>query len=418
MKIKIHRGNEIEYALGKPATVDYTLVEIATETTKIILECGWNLPPTDNNAAFGDVKIEGLTMGSSTYNAVFVTHHHSSHHGIIESINTDIPIYMSSDTKNVLDVIADFSDAPLPRVDKYLEHGRRENVGDISILPISVDHRVMGRMLLLVEADGRKLLYTQGFKHIDPAYYAMIGKIDALLCEAIYIGAPDDVPISDIEHEAAQIMKRTTGHVFVFCSATDAERIKYIERACRMAGRTLAIDPFLKSIQERVTNPLFIEPVGFIPPNMEMTPRIQKHMSSNRDMEFVDVDYYSSLEIAAKMTNLTFIVRQSSTDFVACMDKLTPLNGSTLISVIWEEYKNVKPVRQFIDQCELHGMQIETLNAISHGYGRQLKTAILQLDPTVLVPMHNRGVELFTDCLDRVITLDGNDVLDLKEIYN
>jgi len=415
MKVKIHRGNEIEYSIGKPGMVDYTLVEIATETTKIILECGWNLPPTDDTSVIGDVKIEGLTMGDSTYAAVFVTHHHSGHHGIVESINADIPIYMSSETKNVLDVVADFSDAPLPRVDKHLEHGGRENVGDISVLPISVDHRVMGRMLFLIEADGQKLLYTQGFKHIDPAYYAMIGKIDALLCEGVNISAPDDMSVSDMEHEASQIMKKTNGHVFVLCSATDAERLKYIERACRMSGRTLAIDPFLKSIQERVTNPLFIEPVGFIPPNMEMTPRIQKHMSSNRDMEFVNVDYYSSLEIAAKMTNLTFIVRQSSTDFVSCMAKLTPLSSSTLISVMWDGYKNVEPVRQFTDLCELYGMQIETLKTAIHGYRNQLKTAILQLDPKVLVLMHNRGVGLFLACLDRVITLDGNDVLDLKE---
>ena len=241
MKLKIHRGS---------GRIAYNLVEIATETTKIILDCGRDLPLLD--CVLGDevTDIPGLTSGTSTYDAVFVTNHHADHADLAERINADIPVYMNADTKIILDVVSDFTDSPLPRANKYLEHGHAEQVGDISVLPISVDYRMMGRMILLVEADGKKLLYTSGFKKIDPAYYATIGKIDVLLCEAANIGDKDDVDINSVEDFAAGIMRHTDKPVFVLCSVTDADRVKHVERACRKSGRNMALDPFMKSILE------------------------------------------------------------------------------------------------------------------------------------------------------------------------
>ena len=66
MRITIHRGGN---------NTSYSLIEISTDASKIMLECGWNQPPSDVFCDYGEVKIEGLTYGESTYGAVFITHH-------------------------------------------------------------------------------------------------------------------------------------------------------------------------------------------------------------------------------------------------------------------------------------------------------------------------------------------------------
>ena len=144
MKLKIHRGGGV---------VEYNLVEIATETTKIILDCGRNLPLLDNDPIEEAIDVPGLTSGASAYGAVIVTHHYADHADFIERVNSDIPIFMNADTKIILDVVADFSDSPLPRVDKFMEHGNPEKIGDIRVLPISVDRRVAGKMIPLKPRD-------------------------------------------------------------------------------------------------------------------------------------------------------------------------------------------------------------------------------------------------------------------------
>ena len=391
MKLKIHRGT---------GEVRYNLVEIATKATKVILDCGRDLPPNDGDLCNDIIDIPGLTSCDSAYSAVFVTQHNADRGDLIGCINSDIPIYMNKDTKNVLDVIADFKGAPLPRVDKYLEHGRKEQIGDISVLPVCVDHRVFGRMLLLIEAGGQKLLYTDGFKQIDPAYYAMLGNVDVLLCETMNFDANDvgSISFAEVEDEAARIMRQTNGQAFVLCSPTDAERVRHIERASRASGRTLAIDPFMKAIQEKVTSPLFVGPVGFLPyTSAGITPRIQKYISANNDVDFVDAQTFSSLEIVAKMTNLTFMVRPGMEDFLKRLDKLVTLTGSVLINFMWEGYEYSKPVKELVNLCCSLGIKIETLHACDFAYRKQLKTAIMRLEPDMLIPVQFGCGSVFLD---------------------
>ena len=402
MKLKIHRGT---------GAVSYNLVEISTGKAKIILDCGRDLPLMDCNSYETAIDIPGLTSGKSTYDAVFVTHYYTDHTDLIERINGDIPVYMNADTKTILDIAADFTDSPLPRVSKYLEHGCSEQVGDISVVPLSVNYRFMGRMILLIEASGRKLLYTSGFRSIDPAYNAILGKIDILLCETFIIGDKDDTDIYDVETFAAGIMRNTDKPVFVLCSATDADRIKHIERACRKSGRNMALDPFMKAVLEKLTTPLIIDPFGFIPYiDTERTPRIQKHLISNRDMDFNGIQNFSSAEIVARMTNLTFMVRPSMGDFLTQFDKMTPLAGSTLICFMWSGYENTAPIKEFLEVCRSLGMNGTFIRASDYAYRKQLKNTVSQLEPKILISVQTEGIEIFRDMHDNVITLDEGEV--------
>ena len=387
MKIQIHRGNN---------DISHNLIEISTESTKIILECGWDQPLSDGIGDFGDVAVEGLTYGESTYDAVFVLNHQADHRGLIENINADIPIYISRDTKILHDIISDFNDAALLRADNELEHGQTVQVGDITLLPLGVDQRIKGKMLILVKGNGKKLLYTDGLKSIDPAYFSILEKIDILLCEGVNFGSQNDIHIGELESAIAKIMYPADKHIFILSSITDAEKIKCVEKACRASGRTLAFDPLLKVIQDRMTNPLLINPVGFLlNETVEDKPRILQYIISNNDMEFYEVSRFFEMDTINKMSRLAVMVRPSMGTYLRRMNYLASLSGATLVNLIWEGYGKTYPVMDFLLLCHSLGMKIETVTASNHVYREQLRDMITKLQPKVIVPVANVSTDIF-----------------------
>ena len=400
MKIKIHRGTK---------QIGGNIVEVATETTRIILDCGRNLPPLDEPKVEDPTQINGLTHGESTYDAVFITHYHADHSGLVERVNVDIPIYMSLETKMVLNIISDFINSPLPRTTQDLEHNKEVVIGDIKILPLNVNHSAKGAMMFLLENDGQRMLYTGDFNHIDAAYYSLIGNIDVLLCEGTNIGAKNGITEKELAIDAASIMRKTNGQVFVLCSTTNIDRIEAIEKACRESGRRMAIDPFMKAITDSIANLVIDNPVGFVPHfiKKEETPRSHKYLAS-------DYQSFSGVEAVSKMTNITFMVRQSMGRFLKRLAKLTPLSGATLIYSMWKGYKNTVSTKKFLDTCRTLGINIECLHASGHAYREQLEYAITRISPTVLIPIHTESAEIFLEMHSNVVILDDGVVLDCK----
>lgn len=82
MKIHIHRGQN---------QIGGSIIEISTETTKIIFDVGINL---DEDATINVPEIKGLFHGVKEYDAVFISHYHSDHFGLLDYIVPDIPIYI------------------------------------------------------------------------------------------------------------------------------------------------------------------------------------------------------------------------------------------------------------------------------------------------------------------------------------
>jgi len=55
------------------------------------------------------VNIEGLTCGKSQYNAVFITHSHGDHIGLVNQINEDIAVYIEEKTFQIYEITCDFT---------------------------------------------------------------------------------------------------------------------------------------------------------------------------------------------------------------------------------------------------------------------------------------------------------------------
>jgi ribonuclease J len=99
--------------------------------------------------------------------------------------------------------------------------------------------------------------------------------------------------------------------------------------------------------------------------------------------------------------------------FLKRLDKLSPLDGSTLIYSFWKGYEDTAPTKRFLDVCRSLGINIEYLHASGHAYREQLESAIMRLNPTTLVPIHTESAECFQEMHSNVVILNDGEILDV-----
>lgn len=89
MQIIVHRSTN---QIGGCAT------EIATAKARIFIDFGAELNGNSN------LDIDGATKGNTNCSAIFFTHYHGDHIGLINSINKDIPCYIGSLSIDILKI--------------------------------------------------------------------------------------------------------------------------------------------------------------------------------------------------------------------------------------------------------------------------------------------------------------------------
>ena len=428
MKITIHRG------VGQ---IGGNIVEVAAndQKTKIILDCGRNLPPLDDpNAPEDNIEIKGLTSGISEFDAVFVTHHHADHCGLLGRVNNDIPIYMSGVTNAVLGVVADFIDARPLRGVETVEQGDEIDLRGMRILPIKVNHSAKGALMYLVEADGQRLLYTGDFSDVDEEDFIALGSVSAMLCEGTNVEVLNDDTEDEVLTKTEKIMNetnKTAGEVFVLCSTTNINRIEAIDLACKNSKRVMAIDPFLNAILQKVGYEMTCDMRQFLPRGIKRgdKPRMDKYVTYKHIVP--------ARELAATK-NLTYMVRQSMGDFLIRLGgeksglrfegktpsefqdfrrevtERKPFSESKLVYSIWRGYEKTVYTGNFLKLCRDLGLGVEYLHVSGHVYRKMLGETINRISPQTLIPIHTESADTFTKLYRNVRLLDNGETWSIE----
>lgn len=86
MKVRIIKGTN---------QIGGCITEVTSNNgTKIIIDFGEDLVDDNEKEPKQNPNIDGLTFGTKKYDAVFITHSHSDHIGLINYILEDIPVYV------------------------------------------------------------------------------------------------------------------------------------------------------------------------------------------------------------------------------------------------------------------------------------------------------------------------------------
>ena len=249
MKIIVHRGTK---QIGGCAT------EISTEKTRVLIDFGMQLPNLYGENAKDNLKIEGVNKGLNRCDAIFFTHYHGDHIGLMSEVNPEIPMYIGALAKEIyLCLNKTLYKSEISMIEKLNTYRPIVpiKIGDLSITPIPTDHSACDAYMLLIEGDGKKVLHTGDFRlhgftkeRILAHLEKYVGKVDVLITEGTLFSRNDMSILSEyaIQDELKQIIEENK-YVFVLCSSTNIDRLAMLHNNTP-PGKYFICDAYQKEV--------------------------------------------------------------------------------------------------------------------------------------------------------------------------
>ncbi len=260
-----------------------SIIEISSGRTRLILEAGSELGEQEPKIP----EIDGLFFGEPAYHALFISHYHGDHIGLADRILPGIPIYMGEKSSAVYRAAADYLGKTPLQTDGFLRSGETITVDDIRITPFLCDHSAFDSYMLLLECEGRRILYTGDFRANGrksfSALLARPGHADVLITEGTALSRENKANITETELEmiAGDAMSEIQGPTFIFMASTNIDRCVSSYKAARHAGRLFMQDVYTASIAsaagDNIPNPGTFQKVRvFLTSSAEKQRRILK----------------------------------------------------------------------------------------------------------------------------------------------
>jgi ribonuclease J len=374
MKIKIHRGT---HQIGGCVT------EIRTDSTRIFIDMGAELPGNESNNPDRDFEIDGLTFGESNCDGVFFTHTHGDHIGLFDEILPGIPLYCGEIAKEIFVCLQErlkkHNGKPeLARTFSTFLPGQKLVIGDAAITPIKTDHSAYDAYMFLIEADGQKVLHTGDFRDHGPtgkgvgkALPTYVGNVDVLITEGTMFSRSDEKILSEFElqHEATKILKDEQ-FTFVMCSSTNIDRIAAFCHAAKNNGRVVLCDAYQKSVLDIVT---------------------KTRKTDYYDFGDVLVDDMKNKEQQAKIwkNGAVFFVRKGSwRNYKGFIEKKDGL----LIYSMWHGYLHGKSKDEELAEI-VKSVRHKSLHTSGHATISAIQNVIDITTPSIIIPIHSEAPE-------------------------
>lgn len=385
MKLCIHRGT---HQIGGIAA------EISTASTRILIDMGDELS-LDPNFVSAPLHIPGVTDANGRCDAVLFTHYHGDHTGQMLRIRPEIPLYAGALAKDIMRLSSAHSwkkdEALCKRIEtiRTFSAGVPFLIGDIQITPFCIDHSACDSYLFLIEADGKRLLYTGDFrlhgvrgKTMDKILDRRIGKVDAIITEGTTVSRTDGKTVTEWELQArVRNYLQQYKYVFVLCATTNLDRIFALARAVPR-GKYCICDDYQKTLVETVS----------------------KHwngISSFYEMpKLLSFKYHPPARFA-ELGGLMFV--RANSKFEAIIRQYDPAQSILLYSM-WDGYRT-KPDSNIPEFLSLTGTWAE-LHTSGHASPDDLRHVIEKADPEIVIPMHTDAPQkIQTLCQNRTVIL-------------
>jgi ribonuclease J len=387
--VTIHRGTK---------QIGGCVTEIATGSTKVFIDIGHNLPGQE--AALPE--IDGLTAGSGDHSALFLTHYHGDHIGLLDTALPEIPVLMGKTAKAIqLNLAERIQRDKLPlyeRVSTFVPLDRI-TVGDITVTPLMIDHSAFDAYMFVIEAGGLRFLHTgdfrlHGFRGGKTLKMLSIyaRDIDYIICEGTLLSREGEPPISEheLERQAKKLME-SSKYVFVLCASTNIDRIGAFYHA-NPRGRLFVCDKYQKKQLETVRD---------------------AHAEKTSFYDFKYVYYYApNLDTHMEGKGFCMLVRQGNF-FRKFLEKYK--DNSLVIYSMWEGYIDERAENEKLRDF-LAPYPYTVLHTSGHAAPDDLRRLYETVNPKRgLIPIHSEAPERFRGLLPdgNVICLEDGEVMTL-----
>lgn len=357
------------------------ITEIESEQAKIIIDFGEDLDDENVKHKSHVLQIEGLTFGEPMYNAVFITHSHQDHIGLIDHILDDIPVYVEEKSYEIYKLTCAFTGKGLRENVRLVKYDYDCNeyfdipVKDMVVKYYKIDHSAYNSAMILVECEGKRILHTGDFRShgykgksfiptlksikfhkdrhsSDDVFLPIEGnKIDCLITEGTAFHRRDMKYKTEQElcDSATEIFKNYN-QVFVLQSSTNIDRITSFFKASVRTGKKFIEDIFTANITlnlgGRIPNPEFDdnkvsvwEPVRYNKKPSEFKEKYMKPLEKYKHVENVYGDY-------------CMMVKASMYDDIKILFDKGKIERACLIYSMWHGYLKKPDMKEFVENVK------------------------------------------------------------------
>ncbi len=241
MKIIIHRGNR---------EIGASCIEVQTAQTRVIFDVGLEL---EGEPATVPQNIDGVA-------ALFITHAHPDHYGLVSKVPPRIPAYCGALTEDLMRIMGTFNPrfGEVNRTFEHFANGEPVRIDDITITPYATDHSVPDSYAFHVEADGKRILISGDFRAHGRKACLMeicaraVHAPDAMVVDSTCVveRAPELQETraivynneKEVEDGLLEVLRKEQLPAFIDASSINVDRMVSAFKAARRAGRIFAVD--------------------------------------------------------------------------------------------------------------------------------------------------------------------------------
>lgn len=394
MEITIHRGAD---------EIGGSCVQMTAGDRSILIDAG---------SPLGESSAE-VDLTTLKFDAVFISHPHKDHYGLIEGLDPTTPVYIGKIARALMDATRIFLGQPrLTNNFRHFQPRQWVEFGDFKVKPFLMDHSCVDAYGFLIEAEGKRVYYSGDFrahgrkkKLFDWIVSDPPRDVDVLLMEGTMMKR-DNSATSDenhVEEKMVRILKtHSTEPCFLICSGQHIDRLCAAFRACIQSSRKLVVDIYTAYVLRLVSS--------YLPnvPDISRTDGIKvltKGLTAQR--------HYSKISASRKGFGrfLSDVFKNGS---AIDLDEVVGNGRKYFIKV-----SNFSDILKSIDRCAV-------VYSMWTGYLDQNKYSFLKNDPKIsLYEIHTSG-HATKDNLSKFVQSIGPELLipihteypdDYKELY-
>lgn len=391
MKIIIHRG---QHQIGG------SIIEIATEYTKIIIDVGINL---DENKQAEIPNVEGLFYGQKKYEALFISHYHSDHIGLAEKVVEGITIYMGENSYKILCASNEYRHINTSIEPSFLTNEESIIVGNIKVTPFRCDHSAYDSYMFLIEADEKTVLYTGDFRSNGRRDYQKlldrIPQVDVLIIEGTNLSreeARENLEETLLEDIAIRELQKHTGPAFILLSAMNIDRLITAYDAAKKTDRILLEDLYTA---------LITDAAGVGIPNPKKYSDIKVFVTDGNPERYDKLITFGKAKIsreAISKQDYIMCVRPSMINYLKKLNELQSFADGILFYGMWKGYQEREDIKLFLDFMIDKCVKIHTLHTSGHADSKTIDRLIEDVKPRMILPVHTENEEWFDRYKDSI----------------
>lgn len=409
MKIKVLKGTN---------QIGGCITEIISSEAKIIIDFGEDLPSSEKTDKNTSPIIEGLTVGNPKYDAVFITHSHGDHIGLINNILEEIPVFVEPISKKIFELLNDFTKKENIRQTIPMYFEKTIEIKDMKITPFIIDHSSYNSSMILIESNGKRILHTGDYRNhgykgkIFEQTLKKIGKIDCLITEGTALGrnSNDNITENELSIQSLEIFKKYN-QVLVLQSSTNIDRITSFYKASTKTNKNFIEDLFTATITSNISNKI-PNPINFNNVFVWIPLKYRKKDNDFKEKYLLPMKKYSKSSSVYK--DYTMLVKTSMIDDIKLLYKKNKLNSACLIYSMWDGYlEKEESFKIFVGKIKELNIDVINLHTSGHADIKTCQRLEEMLNPYRTVVIHTNNKNKINNVFKKAIVIKDNDEMEV-----